>query len=356
MSKKRKSDEFKSYQNEYIQESGKKLYLDASLSDVNFLFSSFDGRTTRVPTHRILLAAVSDEFKKIFYGKSKINGDVKVFDVSEAAFKEFLQYFYLNDVKLTVENINGVLHLGHKYNVKRCVENCIDFLSGKVGINNKNVCELLSSAILYDLQQLIKHCEMCIISNTLAVFQSAGFLKCEKFVLARILKLNVLSCSEVEVFHACMAWVKAKSGQNTLTKQLIHTHLNDLQYEIRFASMTTKEFCALEAKYSAVLRDDFHAIINSIASSSIQSGAFNKHPRQANWNENDIITCDRVLNDEDKRYGFILSAEYRATFSTNKLLLLGQFMCNKLFVSRTKPSRDLRSDLSVEVSIEEKLQ
>lgn len=352
MSKKRKSVESKTYQNQYMLESGKKLYLDTDTADVHFSFDLDNGTVRRIGSHKILLAAVSDKFMDIFYGKSKgIGGDIKLIDVSDAAFVEFLQYFYLSKVKLTAENIDDVMLLGYKYNVKKCVEDCIQFLIDTYGLNSENVCAALFLAIQYDRRELIKLCETCITLDTAAVFDSVAFLRCEWFVLAHILKMNVFSCSEVEVFEASMAWVKIKCGQNVLTKEMIDTHLHELQYEIRFKSMTIEEFCILEAKYGTVLRTNFHTITNMIVLPQFQSENFNKHPRQAKWNEQEVITCDRTVG--NKLEWHLLDIQHKSTFTTDKPLLLGSFACGEICVSHPKPRRALRANLSVEVEINE---
>lgn len=85
-----------------------------------------------------------------------------------------------------------------------------------------------------------------------------------------------------------------------------------------------------------------------------QSESFNKHPRQANWNENEIITCDRTIG--DKLEWHLISVQHKSTFTTDKPLILGNFVCGKICVAHSipcKPRRDLRSNLSVDVEITE---
>lgn len=90
-------------------ESVGKLYRDSKTADVHFTFeSSNNGADTRIDAHKNLLAATSDVFGAMFYGEMKETGDIRVVDVSEAAFKEFLQYFYQRKVKLTAENVAEV--------------------------------------------------------------------------------------------------------------------------------------------------------------------------------------------------------------------------------------------------------
>lgn len=85
------------------------LYRDSKTADVHFKFeSSNNGTATQIDAHKNLLAATSDVFGAMFYGELKETGDIRVVDVSDAAFKEFLQYFYQRKVKLSAENISEV--------------------------------------------------------------------------------------------------------------------------------------------------------------------------------------------------------------------------------------------------------
>lgn len=239
------------------------FYLNEKLADVHFAFGSNDDSMVRVPAHKHLLAVVSDVFEKMFYGALKEPGDVTIIDTSDAVFKEFLQFFYLHDIKLSVEYIIDILYLGHKYNVKECIIACVEFLTDN--ITDENVCAVLTPAIFFDHPKLIKLCDAHIKSNTAAVIESNSFLECHREVLARILMMNLFACAEVQIFEACMAWVRAKSGHDVLSKAIVDAHLGDLFNKIPFASMTIHQFCTLAATYNLVFGREFHSISNMIA-------------------------------------------------------------------------------------------
>lgn len=300
------------------------LYLKEKFSDVHFLFVSDDGTTLKsVPGHKNLLGADSDVFEQMFYGELKENGDVTIADASQAAFMEFLQFFYLSEVKLSAEHIAGVMYLGHKYNVKKCVDACVKLL--RDDLTNENVCNILPLVNFDEQDALMKICEKRILLNAGEVFASAGFLECSKEALAHILKMNLLPCSEVDIFEACMAWVKAKSRKNEVSKAMVEKYLGDLYREIRFVSMTIQEFCALKTEYDAVLRDDFEDIIRLIARIDIHSEQFNTFPRQVQWNQDATVTCDRkYYNTIARRY--TLDIEEKTTFTTNEPFVLGKFI------------------------------
>lgn len=323
----------RTYENECI-ESVKQLYLNAETADVHFSFDSNNAIRQPIAAHKILLAASSDVFKTMFYGKTRLAGDIHMPKVSDAAFMEFLQYFYLNKVELSAEHIDDVLYLGQKYNVKRCVTDCLEFVASL--INNENVCGRLQLAIQHEQLELVKICRTHILLNSVAVFKSAGFLACDRQVLAHILKMPLLSCSEVKVFEAIMMWVKVKSKTDTLTNELIQTHLGELFHDIRFASMKIEEFCILAMKYASVfLSADFQTIATMIALSDWQSGGklgcsrFNRSARRAKWNSDAIVHCNREVGGE-KMYK--LDPEQLVIFSTNVPLLLGTFTCARIMV------------------------
>lgn len=341
------SPSYRIYANSSTGECGKKLYLNTTTADVHF---SFDGTTVQVGAHKSVLAVTSDVFQAMFYGELRENGrNIHEPNVTDAAFMEFLQYFYLDRVKLTAENIEMVLELGDKYNVEKCVNDCVDFLIDC--LSDENVCSRLCFAIHLGQMELTKACEQHILLNTAAVLDSADFLACDRQVLAQILKMKLFSCPEMKVFEAMMAWVKAKSKQNVLTPELIEANLGALFYEIRFASMKIDEFCALATKYNSILSKHYRTIADMIVLPQHgRCGKFNAQPRHINWNEDDIVKCDRKTNSEI-RFGH----NTITNFSTNEPLLLGSFTCAKVMVYNeiTENYNDLVSYLLVNVKIVE---
>lgn len=321
------------------------LYLSENLADVIFSFGSDGDTITRVPAHKVLLAMNSNVFEKMFYEESMANGDIAIADVSAAAFQEFLQFFYRSDINLTSSRMAAIMYLGKKYNVAECMEGCVEIL--RDGLTSENVCTILSFALLYDYTQLVKACEKRILVNTMAVFSSADFRTCSKEVLAFILRMKLLSCSEVEVFEAAMKWVCVKSKKRISSKALVQRYLGELYTEFRFASMTTQEFCALEKKYTDVLSNDFKTIVQMIAQPGKLCEQFNTAPRQIKWNDGAVLQCNDNRSDTHR---FVLDSEEKTIFSANEPVLLGSFVCQKIMFGECSP-RDIRTVLLAEVEI-----
>lgn len=284
------------YQIETPVQNGDKLYLDKKTSDVFFVFESDDpeqssAAPTRIGAHRILLANNSNKFKEIFYGDEELiecDREIPVTDVSQAAFKEFLKFFYLNEVELHAENIVGLMYLAHKYKAVHCIDVCVQFLKDIATVDN--ILIALGLAIEYNHADMLKFCEQFLAVNTDEVIESNGFLECDRQTLAYMINANLLACSEVKLFESCMEWVKAKSKSNVLTKENVDEHFGDLFYEIRFGSMTIQELCNLAMKYDAVLSHDFKTITKLIVMPNFQSEKFNTRPRQIKWHEETGMT------------------------------------------------------------------
>lgn len=323
-----------------------KFYLNSGTADVHF---SFGEENSRISGHKVLLAAKSDVFHSMFYGGLKENGDIKIVEeaVSVDCFIKFLQYFYFKKVKLSNEDVDNILYLGRKYQVVECVNDCVKFFVEM--LNEEHVCAILERALFYDLDELIKICNKYISVYSSEVLNSVGFLQSSRKALDHILKMNLLSCSEVEVFETTMAWVRAKTKKNDLTKADVLANLGNSFYEIRFASMTMEELCSLGMKYSVVLQNDFIGLATMISTKNDPRAFdnFNMYPRQVQWNENSIKCSFKIGNSRLYRYENKLTTK----FTTNEPIILGGFTCGRVGTIVNGRFQNLKSVLLIDVEI-----
>lgn len=330
--------------------------VDCPKVDVFFAFGK-DGK--RVPAHKLILACGSEVLQSKFFRKGhseffcEETGDVPGDDdVTGDAFLEFLQFFYLSEVKLSIENIADVMKLVDYYQVNNGMDICCGFLKDNIMANGMIGLDL---AFLYRQDELKKLYENHFIVNMDEVIKDGNFLKCSERVLEHILKITLLSCSEAELFKACMSWVETKSGQAVLTKEILEHHLNCFFSEIRFKSLTSEEFITLAESYESVLSADFRVINKMIVMRDFQPNGFNTNPRmQATWNDNAIINFNRVVSERTSPYDWEASSEEENTiFFTDQPLLLGGFFCENLFHVFEGDGSSLRRGLSVDVTITE---
>lgn len=108
------------------------LYLCPDGADVWFIVDD-----ERIPAHKLLLISKSPWFKAMFCGPLADPDDVNMSESATAdEFKEFLQFFYLYNVKLTEKNIAGVFDLVKQSLVDDFLTECEEYLIKQMTIAN----------------------------------------------------------------------------------------------------------------------------------------------------------------------------------------------------------------------------
>lgn len=275
---------------------GAKLYLNGDHADMHFLVKDDGDTIERIPAHKIVLAAASDEFDRMFYSDLKEEGDVTIVDVSAASFKKFLQFFYFTKVQFAIEEVKELMYLGEKYHIAQCMTAENELLQRNPAV--AYVCQVYQLAIFFNQTELKMTCEEFISKNTKEVLVSDGFLACDKAALADILKMDELLCDETTVFEACKSWAKKASQQNELTRELIQLHLGKSFYEIRFRSMSFLEFSSLLPSYGDLFSAiEYKEIIQLITNEGYQPIFFNGSRRDQfsyEWNVAAKTVCNRL--------------------------------------------------------------
>lgn len=312
---------------------GEKLYLSEKLADFHFVFETSDSEFERVPVHKDFLITASDVFEVMFNGSWEEMDEVRVFDSPVAAFKEFLQFFYLGRVKITVANVARVMYLADKYNLVDGLSVCARFIAST--LTDENVCWAYELAIRFDQDGLKKLCETLICANPTAVIASECFLECNRDVLEHILNLGSMDCTEKQLFEACIAWVKSTSNENKLTKKIIQLEMGDLMKKIRFGSMSTKEFASLIPSYGNLFSiDEYKDLIQIIGSDEYQPKIFTGDRRKRAGttipNKSSIIACNRLISAHCSVKPYDIKDIETTVFSCNQTLILSAFTCGSI--------------------------
>lgn len=278
-----KNDDSKSRQ----QKTMEKLYFDKDeTGDVLFIVES-----EKIRAHKSVLAAISPKYKAQFYGLQPDNGDIIVEDVTAAAFREFVQFFYLGEANLTEENIEDVLNMAKQSIVDDFVEDCISFLM--TNVNNPFLVYRL--ALFYDIKKLIEHCLLYASTNTIKMFESDGFLfNCNRDMLLQILKLDTFNCREIAVFNACIAWAKFTCKSKHMDAENmanVRAELGDIIYGIRYNSMKIEEFVHSHSLHEGLFEpDEMKEIIYMIGGlKNFEPNKFNRQHRNQELEINRII-------------------------------------------------------------------
>lgn len=222
----------------------------AETGDIKFIIEAQE-----IHAHRCVLAALSPKYKAQFYGAMSEKDVIHISGTSYDAFTEFLQFFYADEVTLSIRNIEDVLNLAKQSLVDDLITECINFLCDAVGLDK--LLWFYRLAMQYEIESLENVCSTYITGNVLAVFKTSDFLSCENDMLCHILTLSSsLNCDFIDLFDGCILWARAKCQQNEIDASNtanLRAILGVAFHEIPFSSMSPQEFSIICNNYSGLL-------------------------------------------------------------------------------------------------------
>lgn len=225
------------------------LFLATDSADLKFTFDVENG-TKILPAHKSILAQNSSVFRNMLFSSlPETEVTFNIVDASYEEFEEFLQFFYQDEITLTMQNIEGVLRLADKYDVTECSDMCAMFLESQCTL--ANLFLIYQLAVTFSFKELKKFCEDKIQHSTLEIFDSPAFLDYTRDMLNSILLMDGLACTESHIFDACIAWAKNSCRKNGLdeTEALnLRQQLGDSLFLIRFRSMDGEEIVQIMTK------------------------------------------------------------------------------------------------------------
>ena len=155
------------------------------------------------------------------------------------------RFMYCDDLTLTLRNAVQVLRGARKYQLNGLTQRCVEFIEHN--LTDDGVCDVLGQSLANNEQSLVDACLRHIEHHTAAVFQSPKFLEVSVDVLEQIVSKDTLDVSELDLFHACIAWANHQTMTTSPTKanvdgKVLRRHLEPVVPLIRFPTMTTEEF------------------------------------------------------------------------------------------------------------------
>lgn len=144
-----------------------RFFLDSSTADAHFQFV-LNADIREIPVHKIILADESEVFYSMFYGGIKETNSILIVDATYDAFLEFVQFFYLSKVGLTLENIADVMYLINKYVVPQFFDLCENFLIENLPLYK--IWFAIDLAVLYNRKELKESCMQKVCGNMFDVF------------------------------------------------------------------------------------------------------------------------------------------------------------------------------------------
>lgn len=286
-------------ENKFVFSTGEKLYLNVELADVQFVFDS-DGTIQKLPANKALLALQSCEFNRMFFGDLKVEGDAYIADFEADAFKEFLQFFYLSKITLTIKNIGAVVRLADEYDILDRLIQSIPVIMQHLTL--KNICCAWELSIHLKDKQFEQFCEEKI-SHTPAVFLTPAFLCMPKERLERILNMK-LEINAIDVFRAVLEWAKFACKENILDENLatnLRDQLGDCLKMVPFGRMKIGEFMDCYKSHRGLFTfEEFEEIV-LILTTGYAPSIFGRNHQQTQIARDaiQIVYCSRTFASSD---------------------------------------------------------
>lgn len=198
------------------------LYLSEEYADVTIVVQG-----QKFHSHKLILAARSEYFRALLFGgmKESLQQEIELKAPSLPAFKGLLKYIYTGRMSLANERdevILEILALAHLYGFVDLEAAISDYLREILSI--KNVCSIIDSALLYQLEFLTKVCLEYMDKHALDVMNHESFLRLSAAALSEMISRDSFFASEIDIFLAVKRWVNTNPEADA-EKVLSHIRL-----------------------------------------------------------------------------------------------------------------------------------
>eukprot|EP00058_Branchiostoma_floridae_P019668 XP_002605158.1 hypothetical protein BRAFLDRAFT_265767 [Branchiostoma floridae] len=162
----------------------------------------------QIPTHKIMLAALSDYFLAMFSAGMRETSSqvIEVGGMEGKLLQKVVDFAYTSDLDLSTENVQEILHVGSYLQSSLIVEPCCEFL--KKHIDTDNCADFYPLTRTYNLLDLEETVDKFVLDNIIVLSNRPQFQKIELQKLVQLLRCNSLRVmSEAEVFGIAMKWL-----------------------------------------------------------------------------------------------------------------------------------------------------
>lgn len=197
------------------------LCMNSEYSDVTFIVEG-----TKLPAHKILLAARSSYFRALLYGGLAETSQNEIeLKVPLEAFKALLDYIYtgcMSLAKMKEENILDSLGLANQYGFESLELAISAYLTNNLSL--KNCCAILDAARLYNLETLSDVCMTFMDRNSTELLNSSTFKTLSQDSLCTLLERDSFFAPEVQIFNAVYDWCKNNRNADIEVLQFVFSN------------------------------------------------------------------------------------------------------------------------------------
>uniref|UniRef100_A0A336LSX7 CSON015028 protein n=1 Tax=Culicoides sonorensis TaxID=179676 RepID=A0A336LSX7_CULSO len=190
----------------------------------------------------------------------KANSSVK--KDTERTFKSLVEFIGKHETHFnSFEDAKQLFFASKKYAIQDLESRCLKYITSIA--NHSNVCQIYEFAKAISNSDLISTCTNIMAWEAKSVLESDDFL-CSKIATVKFIFTmdDLIIDSEVELFKALEKWIQ-------LHMQIVSTELaaiKEVIYEIRFMSMTPKEFAEVVAHSDLLTANEKLGFLSNIVS------------------------------------------------------------------------------------------
>ncbi|XP_063903919.1 BTB/POZ domain-containing protein 9-like [Zophobas morio] len=194
------------------------LYLNQKFSDITLLVDD-----QKLYAHKVILAVRSEYFESLLYGDPQNTNqtEIAITGVPFDALRTLLKYIYTGTIAVSsdLESSLEILGLVHQYSFTDLQTTIIKKL--KPLLNLQNVCLVLNTANLYDLEELLEACHSFMDLNASEVVTSDCFTDLSQKSMIKLLERNSFVAPEIEIFKNVAKWCKIHNDVDHLVIQCV---------------------------------------------------------------------------------------------------------------------------------------
>ncbi|XP_066263689.1 kelch-like protein 9 isoform X2 [Branchiostoma lanceolatum] len=207
----------------------------------------------QIPTHKIMLAALSDYFMAMFSAGMRETSSqvIEVGGIEGRLLRKVIDFAYTSNLDLTTENVQEILHVGCYLQSSLVVEPCCEFLKKHIDMDNcVDFYPLTKTYNLLDLEAVV---DKFVSDNVIVLSNRPQFQKMELQKLVQILSLDSLRVmSEVEVFGIAMKWLHHDVAR--------WEHMNKILECVRFPLLPPQQMMMTVAREWDLVKKDSRCV------------------------------------------------------------------------------------------------
>ncbi len=183
-----------------------------------------------ISAHKAVLSAATPYFAAMFAGKFKETRSrvVAVKDVTFIGLKNVVECIYTTEIDINDDNIDDILPAAHLLQMNDIVEECKEWMLGK--LTEANCFSFLRLAEKYSIDTVETAITEFVLKNFITICKTKGFTEISQQALCRYLSSDTLKTDtdEFSVFTAAKTWINKNKVRDS--KIII-----DIMKHVRFA-------------------------------------------------------------------------------------------------------------------------